>query len=41
MNELTQSSFLKITDYSDTGNEDDLQELWTHLVSNLREIVGG
>jgi uncharacterized protein YndB with AHSA1/START domain len=41
MNELTQSSFLKITDYSETDNEDDLKELWTHLVSNLREIVGG
>jgi uncharacterized protein YndB with AHSA1/START domain len=41
MNELTQSSFLKITDYSETDDEDDLKELWTHLVSNLREIVGG
>jgi uncharacterized protein YndB with AHSA1/START domain len=41
MNELTQSSFLKITDYSDTNNEDDLKELWGYLVSNLREIVGG
>ena len=41
MNELTQSSFLKIIDYSQTDNEEDLKELWTNLVSNLREIVGG
>jgi uncharacterized protein YndB with AHSA1/START domain len=41
MNDLTQSSFLKITDYSDIENEQDLRELWTYLVSNLREIVGG
>jgi uncharacterized protein YndB with AHSA1/START domain len=41
MNDLTQSSFLKITDFSDIENEEDLRELWTGLVSNLREIVGG
>jgi uncharacterized protein YndB with AHSA1/START domain len=41
MNELTQSSFLKVTDYSDIEDEQDLREMWTHLVSNLREIVGG
>ncbi len=41
MNELTQSSFLKITDFSDTEDEQDLKELWAYLVSNLREIVGG
>jgi uncharacterized protein YndB with AHSA1/START domain len=41
MNELTQSSFLKVIDYSQTDNEEDLKELWTNLVSNLREIVGG
>lgn len=40
-NELTQSSFLKVTDYSGTDNEDDLRELWTNLVSNLREVVRG
>jgi uncharacterized protein YndB with AHSA1/START domain len=40
MNELTQSSFLKVTDYSEV-NSDDLKELWAHLVSNLRETVGG
>ena len=41
MNELTQSSCLKINDYSYTEDEQDLSELWTYLVSNLREIVGG
>jgi uncharacterized protein YndB with AHSA1/START domain len=40
-NEMTQSSFLKITDYSDTENEDDLRELWSQLVGSLREAVGG
>ncbi len=41
MNELTQSSFLKVTDYSDMDDEDDLKELWTHMVASLRETVGG
>ncbi len=41
LNELTQSSFLKVIDYSDTDDEDDLKELWTHLVASLRESVGG
>ncbi|MBC8110461.1 MAG: ATPase [Verrucomicrobia bacterium] len=41
LNEMTQSSFLRITDYSDTGNDEDLHSLWQNLVANLREIVGG
>ncbi len=40
-NEMTQSSFLKIIDYSNTENEDDLRELWSQLVGSLREAVGG
>jgi hypothetical protein len=40
-NEMTQSSFLKITDYSETENDDDLYFLWQNLVTNLREKVGG
>jgi hypothetical protein len=38
---MTQSSFLKITDYSEVENEDDLRELWSQLVGSLREAVGG
>ena len=40
-NELTQSSFVKITDYSEIQDVDDLQELWENLISSLRETVGG
>jgi hypothetical protein len=38
---MTQSSFLKITDFSDLENEEDLRELWSQLVGSLREAVGG
>jgi uncharacterized protein YndB with AHSA1/START domain len=41
MNELTQSVFLKITDYSENDDEEELQDLWSNLVDNLKEIVGG
>ncbi len=40
-NEMTQSSFLKVTDYSETENADDLHELWENLIASLRETVGG
>ncbi|MFN3402690.1 MAG: START-like domain-containing protein [Cytophagaceae bacterium] len=38
-NELTQTSFLKIVDYTD-DSEDTLQELWDNLVTTLKEKVG-
>lgn len=41
MNELTQSVFLSITDYSENDDEEELQDLWSSLVHNLKEIVGG
>lgn len=41
LNELTQSTFLMVIDYSDMDDNDELQELWSGLVSNLKEIVGG
>ncbi len=41
MNEMTQSSFLKITDYSDANEAGDLHELWENLMASLRETVGG
>ena len=39
-NEFTQTSFIKITDYSDMDNEDDLHDLWHGLIGNLKEKVG-
>lgn len=41
MNELTQSVFIKITDYSDNDDEEELEDLWSNLVVILKEIVGG
>jgi len=41
MNELTQSVFLAITDYSDIEDEEELHEIWENNIHALREIVGG
>lgn len=41
MNELTQSVFLKVTDFSDMDDLDELHDLWSGLVDNLKETVGG
>lgn len=41
MNELTQSVFLRITDYSDIEDEEELNEIWENNIYALREIVGG
>lgn len=40
-NELTQSVFLKVTDYSDFDDVNELNDLWDGLVEMLRKIVGG
>lgn len=39
--DLTNSTFLKITDYSDNNDEEDLKALWDGLMDSLREVVGG
>lgn len=39
--ELTQEQYLRVTDYSNDGDNDQLLELWDNLVQNLREIIGG
>ena len=39
--ELTQEQFLKVVDYSDEEDMEELSELWEHLMQKLREIVGG
>ncbi len=41
MNELTQSVFLRIIDYSDNEDEEELQDIWESTVNGLKETVGG
>lgn len=41
VNELTQTTFLKVIDYSDFDDMEELQDLWEGLVENLRKVVGG
>ena len=38
---ITDSVFLRVTDYSDHGDDKEQQELWDSLVGKLREQVGG
>lgn len=40
-NELTQSVFLKVLDYSDFDDQKELQDLWDSLVDALKKTVGG
>lgn len=40
-NDMTQSVFLKVTDYSDFDDEKELAALWQSLVDSLRKTVGG
>jgi len=39
-NELTQTSFLKIIDYSDITDPSDQKDLWTNLIGGLKKTVG-
>ena len=41
LNELTQSVFIKVTDYSEMEDVEELNDLWQGLIDNLRETVGG
>lgn len=41
MNELTQEVFIRVTDYSEMDDEEELHELWENLMNRLKEIVGG
>ncbi len=41
VNELTQTTFLKVIDYSDFDDHEELQDLWDGLIENLRKVVGG
>lgn len=39
-NELTQSLFLKVIDYSNDYGEDELEAIWDGLIHKLKEIIG-
>ncbi len=41
LNELTQTTFLKVTDYSGFDDIDELRDLWNSLIDQLRSVVGG
>ncbi|MCP4457237.1 MAG: ATPase [Cytophagales bacterium] len=40
INELTNTVFIRVTDYSEMDGEE-AQDLWDSLIHNLKEIVGG
>jgi hypothetical protein len=40
-NELTNSVFLKVTDYSDFDDQKELHDLWDSLIDVFRKTVGG
>ncbi len=39
-NEMTESTFLKVIDFSEIDNEQDLKELWNNLIHSLLELIG-
>ena len=39
--ELTQEQYLRIIDYSEEEDMDEMTELWDGLIVSLREIIGG
>jgi uncharacterized protein YndB with AHSA1/START domain len=41
VNELTQTTFIKVVDYSDFDDMDELLDLWEGLIENLKKVVGG
>jgi len=40
-NDIIGSTFLKVVDFSEMDDEEELHELWDGLVQSLKEIVGG
>ncbi len=38
-NEMTNTTFLSITDFSIMDDDDELNELWDQLIENLKEIL--
>ena len=40
-NDLTQSVYLKVIDYSEFDDMQELKDLWDSLIENLKKTVGG
>lgn len=40
VSELTQTTFLRVIDYSSNPDQDELASLWEGFIDNLRDIVG-
>jgi len=40
VSELTQATYLRITDYSTTTDKEELQDMWDSMLYKLKEIVG-
>jgi uncharacterized protein YndB with AHSA1/START domain len=40
-NELTQTLYIKVIDYSDVYDDDESVAIWEGLISQLKEIIGG
>ena len=40
-NDLTQTLFLKVIDYSDSYEDDELVAIWEGMIGRLKEIIGG
>jgi len=40
VSDLTQSTYLRVVDYSQNMDEDELSALWGGLIDSLKEIVG-
>jgi hypothetical protein len=41
VNDLTQSVFIKITDYSALDDMEEQYDVWENTVLSLKEIIGG
>jgi len=41
VDELTNSTYIKISDYSDFDDMEELQDVWEGLIANLKKVVGG
>ncbi len=39
--ELVNSTYIKISDYSDFDDLEELQDVWEGLIANLKKVVGG
>ncbi|HLU89724.1 MAG TPA: START-like domain-containing protein [Cyclobacteriaceae bacterium] len=40
-NELTQTFFLRVIDYSDSYDDEEQESIWETLIHSLKEIIGG